>query len=121
MSYCWTTIDVKDMNKSLQFYQEIVGLPVDRKMKPSPDMEIVFLGSGETKVELIWNAKTTAVNIGSDISMGFTVESLDRKIEFLKEKGIAIQSGPFQPNPKTKFLFVLDPDGLRIQFVETIA
>jgi lactoylglutathione lyase len=121
MTFCWTTINVNDMSKSLEFYQDIVGLPLNRKMKPNPDMELAFLGSGETKVELIWNAKANTVNIGSDISLGFIVDSLDRKIEFLKEKGIAVHAGPFQPNPAMRFLFVLDPNGLKIQFVENIA
>ena len=34
------------------------------------------------------------------------------------EKGLQIQNGPFQPNPQTKFFFVLDPNGLKIQFVQ---
>ena len=36
----------------------------------------------------------------------------------LVERGIAIHSGPFQPNPELRFLYVLDPDGLKVQFVE---
>ena len=36
----------------------------------------------------------------------------------MKEKGIPIHSGPFQPNPHARFFFVLDPNGLKIQFVE---
>jgi len=39
-------------------------------------------------------------------------------MEIVKEKGIDIESGPIQPNPQTKFFFVLDPNGYRIQFVE---
>ncbi|ODS49840.1 MAG: lactoylglutathione lyase, partial [Halanaerobium sp. 4-GBenrich] len=34
------------------------------------------------------------------------------------EKNIVIQSGPISPNPKIEFFFVLDPNGLKIQFVE---
>jgi lactoylglutathione lyase len=39
---------------------------------------------------------------------------------FMKENGIAIHSGPFQPNPGIRFFYVLDPNGLKIQFVENI-
>lgn len=41
-------------------------------------------------------------------------------LDFLKDKGIEIQAGPFQPNPYIKFIYILDPNGLKIQFVENI-
>jgi lactoylglutathione lyase len=118
MQFCWTTINVKDMDTSLTFYQSIVGLKIARKMKPNPDMEIVFLGEGDTQIELIWNSKNTDINFGKDISLGFVVDSLDKCTEILSKHNISVHSGPFQPNPKMKFLYVLDPNGLKIQFVE---
>lgn len=120
MKFCWTTLTVKNMEESLRFYQEIVGLGVDRRFKAGPETEIVFLGDGETKVELIYNQNNNAISIGQDISMGFEVESLDEKMAVVKEKGIDIHSGPFQPNPHVRFFYVLDPNGLKIQFVENI-
>ena len=57
MKFCWATIMVKDMEESLKFYQEIVGLKVDRRFEAGPGVEIVFLGNGETKVELICDEK----------------------------------------------------------------
>jgi lactoylglutathione lyase len=120
MKFCWTTITVKDMDKSLRFYQDVVGLPVTKKMKPNPDMEIVFLGDGDTQVELIYNAKISDIGFGKDISLGFTVESIEQVTELLKTKNIPIHSGPFQPNPYIKFIYVLDPNGVKIQFVENI-
>jgi lactoylglutathione lyase len=120
MSFCWVTINVKDMQASLSFYRDIVGLPVKRKMKPMPGTEILFLGSGDTEVELIKDDKNTNPRYGEDISLGFTVDSVDKKIDFLKSKNIKIHAGPFQPNPQIKFFYVLDPNGLQIQFVENI-
>jgi len=38
----------------------------------------------------------------------------------LEEKGIEVIGGPFQPNQHIKYIFVLDPNGLRIQFVENM-
>jgi lactoylglutathione lyase len=120
MSFCWVTINVKDMEESVKFYTDIVGLPVARRMKPMPGTEIVFLGSGGTEVELIKNDKNTNPQFGKDISLGFTVDSVDAKIEFLKGKNIKVHAGPFQPGPMVKFFFVLDPSGVQIQFVENI-
>ncbi len=118
MKFLWTTITVKNMEESLKFYQEIVGLSIDKRFPAGPGVEIAFLGDGETKVELICNEQVKDINIGQDISLGFKVDSVDKKMEFVKEKGINIHGGPIQPNPSTKFFFILDPNGLKIQFVE---
>ena len=120
MSFCWVTIHVKDMKESLRFYQEIVGLGVNKKFVPAPEMEIAFLGDGETQVELIYSEENMDINLSEDMSLGFNVDSVDEKMELIKEKGLKIHSGPFQPNPSTRFFFVLDPNGLKIQFVENI-
>jgi lactoylglutathione lyase len=110
---------VRDMEESLKFYQEVVGLTLDRKFKAGPEVEISFLGDGETKVELICNNQIKDVIFGESISLGFEVNSIDEMMTFVKERGITIHSGPFQPNPNTKFFFAIDPNGLKIQFVET--
>jgi lactoylglutathione lyase len=39
-------------------------------------------------------------------------------IEVIKEKGLEVESGPFQPNPHIKFFHVKDPNGVSIQLVE---
>nr|QFU78442.1 Lactoylglutathione lyase [uncultured bacterium] len=120
MKFCWVTFTVKDMEESLRFYQEIVGLTIDKRFEAGPGVEIAFLGNGETKVELICNKDIKEISIGSNISLGFEVDSVDDMMAFVKERGIAIHSGPFQPNPNIGFFYVLDPNGLKMQFVETI-
>jgi lactoylglutathione lyase len=120
MKFCWSTLNVKNMEESLKFYEEVVGLTVDKRFQAGPGMEIAFLGDGETKVELIYNENSTDINVGKDISWGFEVKSVDEMMNFVKEKGIAIEGGPFQPNPHVKFFYVKDPNGLKIQFVENM-
>ena len=118
MKFCWTTINVTSMEESLAFYQEIVGLPLMRRFPAGPGMEIAFLGDGETQVELIASASTAEVKIGTDISLGFIIESLEDMLDFVQTKSIAVYSGPHQPNPQIRFFYILDPNGLKIQFVE---
>ncbi len=118
MKFCWSTLKVKNMEESLRFYQEIVGLKVKQRFQAGPGTEIAFLGDGETKIELICNEGNTKIVVGQDISWGFEVESADEFLAFVKDKGVPIHSGPFQPNPHTKFFYVMDPNGMKIQFVE---
>jgi lactoylglutathione lyase len=109
------------MENSLRFYQDVLGLQLNRKMNPNPDMKPSFLGAGDTQVELIYDAKNSEIDFGKDISLGFTVESIEKVTEVLKKRNIAIHSGPFQPNPTIKFIYVMDPNGLKVQFVENIS
>ena len=119
MKFCWTTLTVKNMEESLKFYEEIIGLSVNHRFEAGPNMEIAFLGQGETKIELICNKDVREVNMGEHISLGFEVSNLDEMMALVKERGIAIHSGPFQPNPNTRFFFILDPNDLKIQLVES--
>lgn len=118
MKFCWTTIMVKNMEESLKFYQEIVGLSLNRRVSAGPGMEISFLGKGETQVELVCK-ENVDVELGHDISLGFQVKSVDEMIRFVKKNDISIHSGPFEPNAHVKFFYVQDPNGLKIQFVES--
>ncbi len=120
MSFCWTTINVKDMDESLKFYEEIVGLKLNQRFEAGPGMELAFLGEGETQLELIYDKNKEDLNYSDNISLGFRVDSLEEKIDFIKEKDLKLNSGPFQPNPSIRFFFILDPNGLQIQFVENI-
>lgn len=118
MKYLWTTLNVENMEKSLNFYQNILGLKLKREFSPAPGMKFSFLGDGETEIELICNEGVKDINPGDSLSMGFKIESTEQFSADLKEKGIEIHSGPFQPNPHIRFFFVLDPDGYKIQLVE---
>lgn len=121
MKFLWTTLAVSDMNRSIQFYEEIVGLQLKRRNQIGPGVEIAFLGTdaqNETVVELHAETEGKTPDCGKGISMGFTVEDLDAAMALMKEKGIEIVAGPIQPNPKIRFFFIEDPNGVRIQFVQ---
>lgn len=121
MKFCWTTLHVKNMEESLKFYQEIVGLPLIRQNKMSPEFELAFLGSGETQVELIYDQSKELDYKNNTISMGFLTNSLDEFMAEIDKKGIPIFAGPIQPNPTIRFLYILDPNGIKVQFIEFIS
>lgn len=121
MDFCWSTLNVRNFEESLQFYVDIIGLDVMREFNAGPTKKIAFLGKGETKIELIYDELNRDIQIGKDISWGFEVESLENALALVKEKGVAIKEGPYQPTPHTRFFFVQDPNGITIQIVENIA
>lgn len=120
MRFCWSTLVVKNLDESIRFYTDVIGLEVVNRFNAGPRVEIAFLGKSETKIELICEGENRDTNIGNDISWGFEVESLDKAMALVKEKGINVDSGPTQPNPHVKYFFIKDPNGMRIQLVENI-
>ncbi len=109
---------VKDMEKSVAFYKDIIGLKVTRSFKPHEGLEITFLGEGETQIELICDKNNKDSDMSFHISLGFETDSAENMLQFLKEKNVQICSEIISPNPDMKYFHALDPDGLRIQFVE---
>lgn len=118
MKICHVTLIVKDMDASLGFYTGMVGLPVRTRYEAGPDTAIVFLGDGETKLELICYKDRPAATIGNGISIGFEVGDLAEKLESIQAAGIAVMGGIIQPNPHVRFFYAADPDGYRVQFLE---
>lgn len=118
MNFNWVTINVSSMDKSLDFYQNTLGLKLNRKFSPTPEMEIAFLDCGGTEVELIYDSNNPTPTHGLNISIGFGVESLDKEFSRLESLGVSIE-GPFQPNPMSRFIYIKDPDGVKIQLSES--
>lgn len=119
MKFCWSTLRVKNLEESIKFYTDIVGLEVVNRFKSGP-AEIAFLGRGETKIELLCDGEGRDTVVGNDISWGFEVESLDKALALVKEKGVNVDSGPIQPTPHIRFFIIKDPNGMRIQLAENV-
>lgn len=122
MRYGFTTIKVADMEASLKFYQGILQLKEIAKFNAGPDTTIVFLKDDfDNKIELIGhrNEPDNHENIGgSQVSVGFLVDSLDETLKLLKENDIEILRGPVHTPDGVKFVYVKDPNGAEIEFIE---
>ena len=118
MKFSWVTIHVKRMDESLKFYNEILGLPITRTIKMPNGGKIVFLGEGDTSIELIHLPEEKISPFSESLSIGFSVPSLSTFQSSLKDNGIEVHSGPFQPNSQLKFIYVLDPNGVKVQLIE---
>lgn len=120
MRLCHVTLTVKDLDASIRFYTEVVGLPVGRRFQAGPDAEIAFLGSGETKVELVCSKNQPDAMIGNGVSIGFEVENVPEKFDHMKGGDIPVISDIIMPNPHVRFFYITDPNGFRVQLLENI-
>ena len=120
MKFLWTTIYVKNLEESLAFYSDLVGLQMLQRFPGGPGIEMAFMGNGidgETLVELIADSNNSSVNHSEFIYIGFSVDSVDEMLDTVKRKNIAVHSGPVE-TPGFKFFCIKDPNGVNVQFFQ---
>jgi lactoylglutathione lyase len=112
----WVTLRVADMEKSLRFYGDLLGMEVARHIQNEHN-EINMMGTeNDVYVELIHTAWETVAMPGHGVSIGLSVDHLAELLTKLKAAGVPVE-GPVSPNPHLTFYFVTDPDGYTIQLM----
>jgi lactoylglutathione lyase len=118
MNISWITLHVSDLDSSLAFYRDFLGLPIAREFG-NDEQKIVFFGDNDkTMVELIWRRGEKNDRAGEGVSIGFVVPNLDDWRDRYQKSVNGSMSEPFSPNPSMRFCFVSDPDGYQIQLCE---
>lgn len=119
MNICWCTIRVSDLEKSIYFYEEILGLKQTQRFQPMPDRTIVFLKDEHSmKIELIFTKDEKHIRENQNVSIGFVTSEFEEILDRLKNAGIEIKKGPLQMGPDTICFFVDDPNGINIQIIK---
>ncbi|MCW9706677.1 VOC family protein [Fodinibius salsisoli] len=111
------TIRVNDIERAEEFYGEILGFELVRKMGKS--MAVYRIGSEDTIV--LVEAETSYDTSSRDYRVdhfGFYLESeekVDEMAEYFREKEVTVLSGPAN-RKRGRFIFISDPDGNMIEF-----
>jgi lactoylglutathione lyase len=102
---------VKDMNKSVEFYNKILGLPIKRGRDNWVDL-------GQTGALLsLHPASAELVTPNDMIMIGFVVGDVSSVIDELKLKNVKIHRD-IQDKSPGKNAIILDPDGYMISLFE---
>ena len=124
MQYLHTMIRVGNLEKSIQFYTEVLGLKLHRKQDyPEGKFTLAFLGTGgntEPFLELTYNWDTEKYDLGSGYGhMAFGVKDIYETCKKIEELGgkIVRAPGPMK-HGKTVIAFIEDPDSYRIELIE---
>jgi lactoylglutathione lyase len=121
-----TMLRVGDLDRSLRFYCDVLGMRLLRRADyPGGRFTLAFVGYGteaETAVlELTHNWGTDRYELGNGFGhVALGVEDIYARCEELRRKGATIvrEPGPMQ-HGSTVIAFVEDPDGYRIELIET--
>jgi len=119
MKFLWTTLQVKDVDASVAFYENVLGLQVARRQGQKGVHEIAFMtDGGDVLVELCQtHGLPEGAPVGIGVSMGFAVDDAEAKWAELKEAGYD-PSPIVSPAPVISFFFIKDPDGYSVQIAQ---
>ncbi|MEG4205193.1 lactoylglutathione lyase [Microcoleus sp. Pol7_A1] len=125
MQLLHTMLRVGNLEESLKFYTEVLGMKLLRK-KDYPDgkFTLAFVGYGDesdtTVLELTYNWGVTEYNLGDaygHIAIG--VDDIYGTCEEIKARGskVSREPGPMK-HGSTVIAFVEDPDGYKVELIQ---
>ena len=119
--YLHTRFRVSDMDKSLWFYRDVLGMEIVEQKTSPRGSTLVFLrfpGTG-CKLELCSFSDSGKIEVPEDlVHLAFEVESLENCILKLEQARIPITEGPIESSNGNRFIFTEDPDKYEIELIQ---
>lgn len=116
-TFLHNNFNVLDLEKSLAFYKEALGLTEQHRMDaPDGSFTIVFLGDGRTshQLELTWlRDRTDPYDLGdNEIHLAVQADDFEQAKKKHREMGVICYE-----NPMMGIYFIEDPDGYWIEII----
>ena len=119
-----TMLRVGDMDRSIAFYTEVLGMPLLRRNAyPDGQFTLAFVGYGDeahnSVIELTYNWGVDSYEIGTAYGhIALEVEDVYKACEDIRQRGgkITREPGPMK-HGSTILAFVEDPDGYKIELL----
>lgn len=118
------SLTVKDLEKSLVWYRDVVGFTVDRKHEREGKLASVSLIAGDVRILLNQDngAKGWDRVKGEGFSLQFTtVQSVDHVARRIKDLGGTLDSEPADMPWGVRSFRLRDPDGFKLSISSPIA
>jgi lactoylglutathione lyase len=120
-----TMIRVGDLDRSIDFYTNVLGMRLlRRKDYPEGKFTLAFVGYGDeadhTVIELTHNWDTKSYDLGNGFGhLAIGVPDAYKACDAVRAKGgkVTREAGPMK-HGTTVIAFVEDPDGYKIEFIQ---
>ena len=116
-----TRYRLNDLEKSVQFYKDVLGLEEMRRHKSPRGSELVFLKAPESEelIELCHFPASGPVQVQPDLThLAFEVDSLEAFGKHLAKLGLKYSDGPTMKDDGGGFAFVDAPEGYEIELIQ---
>ena len=115
-----TRYRVHDLEKTVSFYRDVLGLNEIRRQTSGRGSQLVFFkapGSDE-EIEICKFDESGPVVVGPDLThLAFEVDDLEKFAKEAAAKGYPLSDGP-HPSGTGKIAFVDAPEGYEIELIE---
>ena len=116
-----TRYRVNDLERTIKFYKEVLGLEELRRHKSPRGSELAFLKAPESEelIEICFFPSSGPVEVQPDLThLGFEVESLEEFGRHLTSLGLKYSDGPTLRPGGGGFAFIDAPEGYEVELIE---
>ncbi len=117
-----TRYRVDDLDRTVKFYETVLGLKETRRHKSPRGSELAFLKvpGSEEEIELCCFPKAGPVQVQADLThLAFEVESMDEFAKHLEKLGLKFSDGPHKRSDGTGAIAFIDaPEGYEVELIE---
>ena len=116
-----TRYRLNDLEKSVTFYKQVLGLHEVRRHKSPRGSELVFLKAPQSEelIELCHFPSSGPVEVQPDLThLAFEVESLEAFGLHLAACGLQFSDGPHLKDDGSGFAFIDAPEGYEIELMQ---
>ena len=116
-----TRYRVNDLERTVKFYRDVLGLEVVKRHQSPRGSELVFLQApgGEELIEITYFPAGGSVQVQPDLThLAFAVDSLAEFEKHLAGHGLKFSDGPTTSASGTTFAFIDAPEGYEIELIE---
>jgi lactoylglutathione lyase len=116
-----TRYRVNDLEKTVAFYRDVLGLRETGRHKSPRGSELVFMKAPESEeeIELCSYPAAGPVRVQADLThLAFEVDDLEAFTRQLEKKGVKLSDGPTKSTTGMVFAFVDAPEGYEIELIQ---
>ncbi|MBE2180839.1 MAG: VOC family protein [Chthoniobacterales bacterium] len=117
-----TRYRVQDLDRTVNFYKDVLGLEEIRRHKSPRGSELVFLKAPQSEelIEICCFPGSGPVVVGTDIThLAFEVQDLEKFAASSAAKGYPLSDGPTTTSTGTVFAFIDAPEGYEIELIQS--
>jgi lactoylglutathione lyase len=116
-----TRYRVKDLEKTVSFYKDVLGLQETRRHTSGRGSQLVFLKAPESdeEIEICKFDESGPVIVGPDLThLAFEVQDLQKFARESASKGYPLSDGPHKTSGGSVIAFIDAPEGYEIELIQ---
>jgi len=116
-----TRYRVTDLERTITFYRDVLGLELTRRSKSPRGSELVFFKApgSEEEIEICKFDKSGPVQVGPDLThLAFSVDDIESFARHAAALGYPLSDGPTKTSSGSIFAFIDAPEGYEVELIQ---